>query len=376
MKYLRNSKFFYFLVIAIAIGVLIAVFNSVSFVFDPIRAMFNSILTPIIIAIFVFYIFLPVYHGLQKFIKNDNWALVALIVVMILSVYILIAGIVPSLIDQTRSFLTMLPSLVEQILNFVENLLIEYEISSSQIYTFLDQLGISISNITSNVLANITSSLGSIISGTISFLIVLFTFPLILIYLYKDGDKVKGNIMKFVPVDYKAVTSDVLNTIHFSASQYIGGRILIVLFVAVLSYIAFLILGLPNALFLGIFCGILDIIPYFGPWIGGAPAFFVALFESPWKALLVVLFLFIIQQLESYVATPFVMGRNLDMHPVTVVLLVLFASEMYGIVGMIVILPIFSILKNAVIIIVDHILRSKGKKGIKTDHLLSEAESE
>lgn len=375
MNFLKNSKLFYVLIIGIAIGALIAVYNNISFIFEPIRALLNSVFIPVIIAVFIYYIFLPIYRLVQKFIKREILSIMLIFIFIIAILYFIFASLLPNLLSQVQSLFTMIPNFVEDILIFSEEFLIEYNISTNQLYNFLEEIGLSLSNMVSlaqNLLSHLTSSVGSFISGSIRFLIALFTFPIVLFFLFKDGNKVSGNITKWVPNRYKNLIKDVLNTIHYSAEQYIGGRMLIITFVGISSYLAFLILGLPNALLLGLFCGILDIIPHFGPWIGGAPAFFIALTLSPWKALLVILLLFIIQQLESNLFTPIVMGRTLEMHPVTTVLLVLFANELFGILGAIFIIPVYAILKNCAIVIADHYRRSQGKEGLKTDHILNQ----
>lgn len=349
MNFLKNSKLFYILIIGIAVGTLIAVYNSISFIFEPVKALLNSVFIPVIIAVFIYYIFLPVYRLVLKFVKQEIVAIILIFILIVGILYFIFASLLPNLLDQIQSLFTMIPNFIENILTFSEELLIEYNISTNQIYNFLEEIGLTLSNMVSlaqNLLAHFTSSLGSFLSGTVRFLIALFTFPIVLFFLFKDGNKMSVNITKWVPNRYKNLVEDVLNTIHYSSEQYIGGRMLIITFVGIFSYLAFLILGLPNALLLGLFCGIMDIIPHFGPWIGGAPAFFIALTISPWQALLVVILLFIVQQLESNLITPLVMGRTLEMHPVTTVLLVLFANELFGILGTIFIIPVYAILKN------------------------------
>lgn len=375
MNFLKNSKLFYILIIGIAVGTLIAVYNSISFIFEPVKALLNSVFIPVIIAVFIYYIFLPVYRLVLKFVKQEIVAIILIFVLIVGILYFIFASLLPSLLDQIQSLFTMIPNFIENILTFSEELLIEYNISTNQIYNFLEEIGLTLSNMVSlaqNLLARFTSSLGSFLSGTVRFLIALFTFPIVLFFLFKDGNKMSVNITKWVPNRYKNLVEDVLNTIHYSSEQYIGGRMLIITFVGIFSYLAFLILGLPNALLLGLFCGIMDIIPHFGPWIGGAPAFFIALTISPWQAVLVIILLFIVQQLESNLITPIVMGRTLEMHPVTTVLLVLFANELFGILGAIFIIPVYAILKNCIIVIADHYQRSQGKEGFKTDHILKE----
>ena len=100
---------------------------------------------------------------------------------------------------------------------------------------------------------------------------------------------------------------------------------------------------MQNALLLGLICGVLDIIPYFGPFIGAAPAFLFALSQDMKTAVLLVIGITIIQFGESYVVSPIVMNKVLHIHPIIAVFLLLIAGNLLGFVGMIVALPVYSI---------------------------------
>lgn len=359
MKYLKNSKLFSALVFIICIGIILALYQQVSFVFLPIQAFFASIFTPILIAIFIFYIFLPVYKFILKKVKTEKIALPLIFIIIIGVFYFLVSSLLPSLLDQIQSFLAMVPTLVTDIVNWIEEILAEYNISSSQIYQSLYELDVSITDILSNILDSFTSGISSIISLTISTAITIFVVPFILYFCFKEGDKFPKQLLKFIPKKYKKVTNDLMAAFHRNAAQYIGGRMLVIIYVAIASYVVFLILNIPNAMLLAMITGILDIIPYFGPWLGAAPAFFVALSISPTTAFILVLLIFLIQQGESYLVTPLVMGKTLDMHPITVMLLVLFANEIAGILGMILALPIYAILKSCGAVIIEFIKKTK-----------------
>lgn len=366
LNYLKQSKLFYGLVLAISIGVMIWIYTNVSYIFEPLQALIGSIFVPLMIALFLYYTFLPIYHWLNKKIPSEKGALIVLLLIIIGVTIFFLSIIVPNLISQMESFIRMLPPVINNVLNQVETLTIDLNITTLDIYEYLQQLDISITNIATNVLNTLSASLTSIISGTISFFVVVATFPLFLIYMFKDGDKIVDGVLTIIPKSYQSLTKDVLAAAHTSARQYIGGRILIILLVAIGSYLSFLFIGLPNALFLGIMCGLFDIIPYFGPWIGAFPAFIVAAAYSLPAMILVVVMIFILQMIESYIITPFVMGNNLELHPVTVVILVLFAKNFIGIIGMILILPVFAIVKSIIQVVITY--RHTMKQSDATEH--------
>lgn len=124
-------------------------------------------------------------------------------------------------------------------------------------------------------------------------------------------------------------------------------------FVGILCYIAFTLIGLDYALILALVAMVTNVIPFLGPWLGTIPAVIVGLLHSPLKALLVILLVVIIQQIESNILQPQVMGKKLSMHPVTVLSLILVAGSFAGIIGMLLAVPLYAVGK----VIVTHAYR-------------------
>ena len=362
MQYLKKSKLFAILVAVILVGLAIMVFSTVDFIFYPIGALFESLFPIFLITGFIFYIFLPVYEFLDKKIHNDGITIPLVLLLIILILYFLISAFLPEIIKQISNLISITPGIVRDLVAFIESLVDEYNISSQEVYNYLSNLDLSVTNILTNILNQLTSGFGNFLSVTINSLVIIATVPLVLIYLFKENEKVPKNILQFVSPKYKTLALDLLTAFHENAKKYIGGRVLVCVFVGISSYIIYLLLGLPNAMLFGLFSAVADLIPYFGPFIGAAPAFFVALSMSPLRALALVVLITILQQIESYVFTPFVMGNSLDLHPVTVVVLVIFAKDAFGVLGMVLILPAYAIIKGCAIVLMNYL---RDKKGIQ-----------
>ena len=251
LNYLKKSKTFYILVIAISIGLLLSVYDDVSFVFYPLEAFFNSLFTPILIAGFIYYVFLPVYNLIKKKITSDKIALPLVFIIILTVVYFIVSTILPSLLNQISSFIGMIPSIVNTLITGAENILVEYDISTSEVYQYINDMNISLSSIVTGVLEGLSMGVTSVLSTTISTAITLFIVPFLLYYFFKEGEKFPEFIVKFIPEKYKELTNDLLGAFHFNASQYIGGRVLVCIYVAVASYIIYTVLGVPNALLFG-----------------------------------------------------------------------------------------------------------------------------
>ena len=110
-------------------------------------------------------------------------------------------------------------------------------------------------------------------------------------------------------------------------------------------YIGYLIIGLENALILAIFATLLTVVPFLGPFLGTIPAIISGLLISPFTAFKVLILLVIVQQLEGHLVTPQVMGKRLDIHPLTVILLLLVAGSLYGFIGILIAIPTYSVVK-------------------------------
>lgn len=366
LKFLKDSKIFAGLIFIILVGLVVLIYNHVSFLFIPLEALFASLFIPILIAVFLYYIFLPIYDFLKKKLPSDTAALFILFALIGGIFYLMFSLIIPNLINEISSFLAMIPSLIDIFINWIEEQLSQTELSSVEIaqdiIQYINNFDISITNMLSNLASGLTVGIASMFSFFTRSTIVMFTVPIILLFLYKDGHKFPKSIEKITPKKYKTVVNELMEVSHKNAAAYIGGRILVCLYVGVSSYLVFLFLGLPNPLLLGLICGILDIIPYFGPFIGASPAFLIALTMSWSTALIVAIVITIVQFGESYLVSPLVMGRSLHMHPLTVMLLLLFAHQLFGLIGMILALPCYSVLKECAKTIYKFIKEQKGDK--------------
>lgn len=144
----------------------------------------------------------------------------------------------------------------------------------------------------------------------------------------------------------KEPINDLLHEIDFVLSKFIRGIVIDAFIVAILSSVALSILGLKFAVFIGIFAGICNVIPYFGPILGMIPAFTVgALTSGPMTGIIAVLILFIIQQIDGNLIYPKVVGDSTGLHPLFVLLAVTVGGGVAGLFGMVVAVPISGILK-------------------------------
>lgn len=169
----------------------------------------------------------------------------------------------------------------------------------------------------------------------------------------KDGKKAPMMVINQFPAREQEEGNRVLSDLDSALSGYIQGQILVSACVGVLCLIWYLIIGLDYALILALVALFTNVIPFIGPWIGTAPAVVVALFHSPFTALLVIGGVVVIQQIESNVFSPQIMGRQLSVHPLTIIFVLLVASQLAGFVGILLAVPTYAVGK----VIVQHTYR-------------------
>ncbi|MGI6734566.1 MAG: AI-2E family transporter [Anaerovoracaceae bacterium] len=170
------------------------------------------------------------------------------------------------------------------------------------------------------------------------------------IYLIKDKDFFKRLWRKAIhllfPMKQAAKINEVLYDMDVIFSKFLRGQLLDALIVAIITSMVLTILRLDFAVLLGCFAGITNIIPYFGPVFGAIPAIVVALFTGGFSKALVVLIAFvIIQQIDANLIYPKVVGSSTGLHPVFVLLAVTFGGYFWGLLGMILAVPVVACIK-------------------------------
>jgi putative permease len=184
-----------------------------------------------------------------------------------------------------------------------------------------------------------TSALG--IAG--SFIIV----PFITFFLLNDYDRMQKAFIENIPNKYFEMSLNVIYKLEQQLGKYIRGVCIELMSVAVLYIGAYSILGFRYAIIFGMVCGFSNIIPMAGPLIAAIPIIVASLIQfGDFRMLLpIVLTTFVVQQIDQMFIQPNVYGKILDMHPLTIVLTILIGSELLGILGMVLAIPIFTVIK-------------------------------
>lgn len=216
----------------------------------------------------------------------------------------------------------------------------------------LSMLQNGIASLTTNILGGLLSFFGSIFSIG---LVLVITF-----YLALYDNLMKKKFREMLPVKYQPYTLNLINRIQAKIGLWFRGQILLCFVIFCLSLIGLWALGIKYFFVLALFAGIVEIIPYLGPFIGAVPAIFVAFTQSPILGVSVLVLYIIIQQFENYFITPQIMKKAVGMNPVIVIIAMIIGAKVAGIIGIVLAVPI----TTAISIVVNDILVDKNKEKI------------
>jgi putative permease len=177
--------------------------------------------------------------------------------------------------------------------------------------------------------------------------IMLVLIPFMTFFLLKDGRRLKTSFIRMLPNRYFEMAANLLHKIDGQLSSYIRGQVLVSLCIGTLAAAALAILGIPYFLLIGAVAGLANMIPYFGPIVGAIPAIILNVVAkgSLGAALPVIAAFLIIRLIDDTLVSPNILGRSLHIHPLLVVIVIFTGGEMFGIMGLLLCIPVTGIIK-------------------------------
>ncbi|TDL75896.1 AI-2E family transporter [Peribacillus frigoritolerans] len=352
-RFILNNRFVLFLLILLLIGLNILVFMKVSFIFTPIEVLIKTILLPIILAAIVYYLLNPVVDFFERRGIRRIYTILVLFLVIIGLLTILIVSVIPFLKEQVMSLIKSFPQYTSDVEQLVKDVVGSDFVNQAQrtLNVNVADLSKQISDQASTIIDNMFAGIGNIVGIVKDFILALVTLPFILFYLLKDGKKLGPYVLKFMPVTFRGSTYKVMHEMNNQISSYIRGQIIVSFCIGALMYIGFLIIGMEYASLLALVAAFTSVVPYLGPAIAITPAFIIALVTSPFMVLKLIIVWTIVQLVEGKFISPQIMGRNLHIHPITIIFVILTAGNLFGVVGIILAVPGYAVLK----VIVTHL---------------------
>lgn len=340
-----KKKFFNLGIGIIIVLIIIWLLNQVSFVFTPLVIFIQTLFIPFLISGILYYLARPVVRLLEGWKIPRKLAIMLIFVILIGIVIAVIELIGPLIQDQFKRLIENVPDMVKA----AQDAFTYWQKNQEYIPQFAKDI---IANLTTKLQTNALATGGAVakvLGNVFGFIFSLVIVPFILFYMLNDRDRFVPNVTRFFPKSKEKEIRSVLHDMDKALGGYIQGQLIVSSVVGILLLIGYLIIGLDYALILALFGMATNVIPFLGPFIAATPAIIVAFFQNPIMALYVVIIMFVAQQIESNLVSPQVMGKTLNVHPLTIILLILVGGNLAGVLGMILIIPTYAVLKVVVL---------------------------
>ncbi|MBO9609712.1 MAG: AI-2E family transporter [Paenibacillaceae bacterium] len=300
----------------------------------------RAILAPFLLAMMLSYVLHPIASALQRRKMPRSVAVLLIYAVFLTGTAVVVVNVIPMFNAQLNELNEHMPQLTMKAESLMSTL------------NDNDYMPASVRSGINHSLAKLESSISAAVSGYLSrignlinMLFVAFIIPFLAFYMLKDYQIFQRLALALIPKRHREGTVELVADMDTALGNYIRGQFLVCAIVGVLAYVGYWAIGMPYPLLLAGVVAVFNVIPYVGPFFGAAPAVVMAASVS-WKMVLYVMLInTAIQVLEGNIISPQVVGRTLHMHPLTIIFALLVGGELAGIVGMILAVPVFAVMK-------------------------------
>jgi predicted PurR-regulated permease PerM len=279
-----------------------------------------------VIAGILYYLMNPVVNFLERKGLKRTFAIVLLFIAVVALLIWGIVVIIPQIREQIGSMMKSLPSYFDTISDKLNDIFKDpaFKPFQQHIDNSLQKILESLTDTAQKISRVTLQGLGSVVSTLATVLIALITAPIILFFLLKDGDQLAPYILKLLPTKARKPTLKVMTEMNSQLASYIRGQLTVAL---------------------GILAGFLNLIPYLGSFLAMVPVVFIAIVTGPIMLVKVIIVFAIEQTIEGRIVSPLVLGNQLEIHPVTIMFVLLTAGKIFGIVGVILGIPFYAVAK-------------------------------
>lgn len=307
--------------------------------------VFFDLLVMLSIAILIAMIFNPLVAILERQGLRRN---IAVLIVLGLAAFLLGLGIsvlVPTIVGQMKAIAA---SVNQEKIHLV---LTEIQNSIGETLPFIDSTNLAekLSEFISSMLFSGINNISNIVSQIVAVLAIAVIVPFMTYFLLKDNKRIIKGIINIMPNRYFEMSYSVLHQISIQLGRFVRGWIFDAFMVGILSAIGLTILGIKNSITIGIVAGIGHLIPYFGPIVGGLPAVIISIVQFGNLSMLpsIIIMFLAVYTLDNGFIQPNVFSKSVDMHPLAIIILIIVGSEALGVLGMLLAVPIATVLKTA-----------------------------
>ena len=340
----RVLNLFYFILIMLLIGGITFILKSWNVL--PVVLTILKVISPFFIGFIIAWLLNPLVNKLQEKGVKRSLGVVLVFLLLLIIIYLFCLAVIPTLIEQINEMVKMIPDLLKDAREVIDKVFLKLSNTTNidmsetkvefihYIEEFAKGLATDLPTKVLNIVQGLLSGLGKFLIGMVIGFYLLFNF-----------NTLGEHFTSIVPKKFRADAEHLLTSISDVLSKFVNGTLLVSLMLFVISVIGFEIIGLDAAVLFAFFCAVTNIIPYVGPYIGGVPAVIIAFSQSPLIGILTLVFIVLVQGIEGNFLHPYIIGKTMDLHPVTIVISLLIFEHFFGIMGMIIATPLVAIVK-------------------------------
>ena len=305
-----------------------------------------SVLAPFFLGFILAWILNPLVTRLER--KKIPRTLGAFIVyaAFLLILLLFIRFLIPTIYQQLQVLIANLPGILRELEVFINNIFDKLgSIQGIDFQAIQESILTTISGYFSSLMTSVPTMIMNFASGFVSSMITICFGLVIGIYMLIDFDSINGHLLHLLPEKNRFEASLLIANISTEVRKSVNGTLMVATMVFICDSIGFWIVGLQAPVLFGLLCGITDLIPYVGPYIGGAVAVIIGFSQSPLVGFLTLIVAIIVQLLENNVLQPLIMSKTMKLHPVSIIVGLLIFEHFFGIIGMILCTPCIALAK-------------------------------
>lgn len=336
-----NQSFFKYTIGTLLVITIVFVFGKIGYVFQPILTVFSALFLPLLLSIALYYIVRPMVSWTMTFKvpKTLGIVIVFLILIILFSWFAIYSGSL--LIQQMQELIQDLPKFTQLAKDRIIQMFNENQFDLMRDPKWQQQIADYVQKALPSISYGFINAI-SIVMNTASAVLLV---PFILFYLLKDDKTFAKSMMEKVPVRLKEEVFKVLYEVDKTLAIYISGQAMIAFILGILMYVGYILIGVKYSFLLAVFVMMTAFVPVLGAIIGVLPAVLVGLAIDPWMAIKIIILAILVQQIEGNFISPNLVGKRLSIHPLTVLLLFIAATALFGFVGMLLVVPVYAVFK-------------------------------
>lgn len=304
------------------------------------------IFAPLFIALIVVVVLNPVVTALQH--RGVHRLIGAAISFLAFLAFLVVLGllVIPSIADQASRFATEFPDLYDRLGDQIMSTGQRFGLDAS-LWSYDEILGyLNDPDNQDTILSIVFGRIGTLTSGVFEFILVFLLGPVVAFYLLIDLPNVQQRILDLVPASNRVEFAYVGRRLNSAVGGFLRGQLLVAIIVGVMLSLGYWLIDLPFWLLIGLVGGVLNIVPFLGPWVGGILGVVVALTTADlstavWAAIIAI----VVQQIDNNFVSPSVLRATVRLHPAVTLLVLVLAGAIAGFWGIVIAVPLTAGLK-------------------------------